>query len=64
ESYGTIHRDQENKRMIHNSVQNGLLVWHTSVDEDGTTRTKRYEELLVAKKLQADCDLKAINIVL
>nr|GEX48126.1 hypothetical protein [Tanacetum cinerariifolium] len=32
--------------------------------QDGTTRTKKYEELLVAEKLQADCDLKAINIVL
>nr|GEU78180.1 hypothetical protein [Tanacetum cinerariifolium] len=35
----------------------------TVVEEDGTTRTKRYEELLVAVKLQADCDLKATNIV-
>ncbi|GJZ21081.1 hypothetical protein Tco_0558120, partial [Tanacetum coccineum] len=31
--------------------------------QDGTTRTNNYEELLVAEKLQADCDLKAINIV-
>nr|GEV31524.1 integrase, catalytic region, zinc finger, CCHC-type, peptidase aspartic, catalytic [Tanacetum cinerariifolium] len=31
---------------------------------DNTTRTKKYEELLVAKKLQADCDLKATNIIL
>ncbi|GKB57625.1 hypothetical protein Tco_0913811, partial [Tanacetum coccineum] len=30
---------------------------------DGTTRTKRYEELSVAEKLQADCDLKATNII-
>ncbi|GJR17977.1 hypothetical protein Tco_0966504 [Tanacetum coccineum] len=34
------------------------------VEEDDTTRTKRYEELSVAEKLQADYDLKAINIVL
>nr|GEU96889.1 retrovirus-related Pol polyprotein from transposon TNT 1-94 [Tanacetum cinerariifolium] len=33
-------------------------------EENGTTRTKKYEELLVTKKLQADCDLKATNIVL
>ncbi|GJV76509.1 hypothetical protein Tco_1508093 [Tanacetum coccineum] len=32
--------------------------------QDGTTRTKKYEELSVAEKLQADCDLKASNIVL
>ncbi|GJU15809.1 hypothetical protein Tco_1143775 [Tanacetum coccineum] len=32
--------------------------------EDGTTKTKKYEELSVAEKLQANCDLKATNIVL
>ncbi|GJZ36794.1 hypothetical protein Tco_0582985 [Tanacetum coccineum] len=32
--------------------------------EDDTTRTKKYEELLVIEKLQADCDLKATNIIL
>ncbi|GJZ05664.1 hypothetical protein Tco_0539457 [Tanacetum coccineum] len=49
--------------MILNSLQNGLLVWPT-VEENGTTRTKKYEELSVAEKLQADCDLKATNIIL
>nr|GEW14254.1 hypothetical protein [Tanacetum cinerariifolium]GEZ68353.1 hypothetical protein [Tanacetum cinerariifolium] len=49
--------------MIHNSLQNGPLVWPI-VEENGTTRTKKYEELFVAKKLQADCDIKAINIIL
>ncbi|GJW55717.1 retrovirus-related pol polyprotein from transposon TNT 1-94 [Tanacetum coccineum] len=56
--------NRENKRMILNLVHNGLLVWPTVVEDDGTTRTKRYEELSVAEKLQADCDLKATNIVL
>nr|GEW75155.1 hypothetical protein [Tanacetum cinerariifolium] len=46
--------NQENGRMILNSVQN----------EDGATRTKRYDELSVAEKLQADCDLKATKIIL
>ncbi|GJU82123.1 hypothetical protein Tco_1284488 [Tanacetum coccineum] len=41
-----------------------LLVWPTIVEDNGTTRTKKYEELSVAEKLQADCDLKATNIVL
>ncbi|GJU26975.1 retrovirus-related pol polyprotein from transposon TNT 1-94 [Tanacetum coccineum] len=50
--------------MILNSLQNGPFVWPTVVKEDGTTRTKRYEELLIAEKLQADCDLKATNIIL
>ncbi|GJY15830.1 hypothetical protein Tco_0386252, partial [Tanacetum coccineum] len=54
----------ENGRMILSSVQNSPLVWPTVVGEDGTTRTKRYEELSVAEKLQANCDLKATNIVL
>ncbi|GKF21659.1 hypothetical protein Tco_0070297, partial [Tanacetum coccineum] len=50
--------------MILNSVQYGPLIWPTIVKEDGTIRTKRYEELSITEKLQADCDLKATNIVL
>ncbi|GKC59762.1 hypothetical protein Tco_1087360 [Tanacetum coccineum] len=56
--------NQENRRMILNSLQNGPLVWPTVVEEDGTTRTKKYEELSIAEKLQANCDLKATNIIL
>nr|GEX48252.1 hypothetical protein [Tanacetum cinerariifolium] len=56
--------NRENGRMILNSVLNGPLVWPNIVEENGTTRTKKYEELSVAEKLQADCDLKATNIVL
>ncbi|GKB16343.1 retrovirus-related pol polyprotein from transposon TNT 1-94 [Tanacetum coccineum] len=51
--------NRENGRLILNSVQNGPLVWPTVVEEDGTTRTKRYEELLVGREFQADCDLNA-----
>nr|GEX37975.1 ribonuclease H-like domain-containing protein [Tanacetum cinerariifolium] len=54
----------ENGRMILNSVQKGLLIWPTVTDEDGTTRTKKCEELSATKKIQADCDCKATNIVL
>ncbi|GJX75822.1 hypothetical protein Tco_0322633 [Tanacetum coccineum] len=50
--------------MILDLVLNGLLVWPTIVEENGTTRKKKYEELSVTEKLQADCDLKATNIVL
>ncbi|GJS87337.1 hypothetical protein Tco_0769973 [Tanacetum coccineum] len=50
--------------MILNYVLNGPLVWPSIVEENGTTMTKKYEELSVAEKLQADCDLKATNIVL
>ncbi|GJS26975.1 integrase, catalytic region, zinc finger, CCHC-type containing protein [Tanacetum coccineum] len=56
--------NRENGRTILNSLQNGQLVWPTVVEEDGTTRTKKYEELSVTEKLQVDCDLKATNIVL
>ncbi|GJR23922.1 retrovirus-related pol polyprotein from transposon TNT 1-94 [Tanacetum coccineum] len=56
--------NRENIRMILNLLQNGPLVWTTVIEEDGTTRTKKYEELSVAEKLKADCDLKATNIVL
>ncbi|GJW53081.1 hypothetical protein Tco_0097166 [Tanacetum coccineum] len=55
--------NRENGRMILNSVLNGPLIWPT-IEENGTTRTKKYEELSVLEKLQADCDLKATNIVL
>ncbi|GKD91357.1 hypothetical protein Tco_1366864 [Tanacetum coccineum] len=57
-------RNKDNGRMISNSVQNGPLVRPTMVQEDGTTRTKKYEELSTTEKLQADCDLKATKIVL
>ncbi|GKA18791.1 hypothetical protein Tco_0698706 [Tanacetum coccineum] len=56
--------NRENGRMILDSVLNGPLVWPTVVQEDGTTRKKMYAELSATKKIQSDCDLKAINIVL
>ncbi|GJU36521.1 hypothetical protein Tco_1184875 [Tanacetum coccineum] len=40
------------------------LVWPTVEQEDDTVRLKTYEELSDKEKLQADCDLKATNIVL
>ncbi|GJS02214.1 hypothetical protein Tco_0318722 [Tanacetum coccineum] len=56
--------NREKGRMILNVVLNGPLVWHTVAQEDGTTRTKKYKELLIFEKLQADYDLKSANIVL
>ncbi|GJR06634.1 hypothetical protein Tco_0529618 [Tanacetum coccineum] len=53
---------KENDKMMLNSVKNGPLIRPT-VDEDGVTRVKRYEELSVTEKLQADCDLRAANIL-
>ncbi|GKA81327.1 hypothetical protein Tco_0788019 [Tanacetum coccineum] len=56
--------DKDHGRMILNSVLNGPLLWPTVEEHNGTTRNKTYEELTEKEKLQADCDLKAINIVL
>ncbi|GKD92708.1 hypothetical protein Tco_1372545 [Tanacetum coccineum] len=55
---------KENGKMMLNSVKNGPLIWPTYVKENGTTRVKTYEELSVTEKLQADCDVRAANLVL
>ncbi|GKB60728.1 hypothetical protein Tco_0916914 [Tanacetum coccineum] len=49
--------------MILESVENGPLIWPT-VEENGVTRIKKYAELFAAEKIQADCDMKAMNIIL
>nr|GEW32256.1 copia protein [Tanacetum cinerariifolium] len=54
---------KEHRRMILKSVENGPLIWPT-IEENGVTRTKKYVELSDAKKIQADCDMKATNIIL
>nr|GEY72825.1 hypothetical protein [Tanacetum cinerariifolium] len=53
----------EHERMILESVENGPLIWPT-VEENRVTRTKKYAELSDAEKTQADCDMKATNIIL
>nr|GEV07827.1 hypothetical protein [Tanacetum cinerariifolium] len=49
--------------MILESVENDPLIWPT-VKENGVTRTKKYADLSAAKKIQANCDMKATNIIL
>nr|GEY09216.1 integrase, catalytic region, zinc finger, CCHC-type, peptidase aspartic, catalytic [Tanacetum cinerariifolium] len=49
--------------MILESVEHGPLLW-PSVTEDGVTRLKKYSELSSAEATQADCDVKATNIIL
>ncbi|GKD88315.1 hypothetical protein Tco_1363822 [Tanacetum coccineum] len=44
-------------------MMNRPLVW-PSITEDGVTRLKEYVELTPAEAIQADCDVKAINIIL
>ncbi|GKD14675.1 hypothetical protein Tco_1199082 [Tanacetum coccineum] len=56
-------QNREHGRMILESVKNGPLIWPT-VEENGVTRIKKYAELFAAKKVQADCDMKATNIIL
>ncbi|GJV25736.1 putative ribonuclease H-like domain-containing protein [Tanacetum coccineum] len=45
------------------SVENGPFIWPT-VEENGVIRTKKYAEFSATKKIQADCDIKATNIIL
>ncbi|GKB17238.1 retrovirus-related pol polyprotein from transposon TNT 1-94 [Tanacetum coccineum] len=50
-------------RMILAFIEKGPLVWPT-ITVDGVTRPKEYTELTPAETIQADCDIKAINIIL
>nr|GEW60407.1 hypothetical protein [Tanacetum cinerariifolium] len=49
--------------MILKSVENGPLIWPT-IEENRVTIMKKYAELSAAEKIQADCDMKATNIIL
>nr|GEY79476.1 hypothetical protein [Tanacetum cinerariifolium] len=50
-------------RMILESVENGPLFWPT-VKENGVTRPKKYSKISSTEAIQADCDVKATNIIL
>nr|GEX41652.1 hypothetical protein [Tanacetum cinerariifolium] len=56
-------KNREHGRMILESVEHCPLIW-PKIKENGMTRTKKYEELSATEKIQADCDLKATNIIL
>nr|GEY39772.1 hypothetical protein [Tanacetum cinerariifolium] len=49
--------------MILESVKNGPLIW-PAIKENEVTRPKKYSELSATKTTQADCDVKATNIIL
>nr|GEY34575.1 hypothetical protein [Tanacetum cinerariifolium] len=55
--------NRQHGRMILESVEHGPLLWPT-VEEDEVTRLKKYSELSAAEAIQADCDVKATNIIL
>ncbi|GKC40016.1 hypothetical protein Tco_1052400 [Tanacetum coccineum] len=56
-------QNTEHGRMILEFVEHGPLIWPT-VEENGVIRTTKYAELSAAEKIQADCDIKATNIIL
>ncbi|GKD46785.1 hypothetical protein Tco_1271430 [Tanacetum coccineum] len=55
--------NRPHSRMILVFVEKCPLVWPTII-VDGVTRPKEYTELTPAETIQADCDIKAINIIL
>nr|GFA31983.1 hypothetical protein [Tanacetum cinerariifolium] len=55
--------NRQHGRMIFESVEQGPLLW-PSVKVEGVTRLKKYSELTAAEAIQADCDVKATNIIL
>ncbi|GKE49754.1 hypothetical protein Tco_1481012 [Tanacetum coccineum] len=56
-------QNREHERMILELVENGPFIWPT-IEENGVTRTKKYAKLSATEKIQADCDIKATNIIL
>nr|GEX12561.1 hypothetical protein [Tanacetum cinerariifolium] len=49
--------------MIFESVENGPLLWPL-IEENRVTRPNKYSELSAMEAIQADCDVKATNIIL
>nr|GEZ06685.1 hypothetical protein [Tanacetum cinerariifolium] len=60
---GAVMLNRQHGRMILESIENGPLIWPT-VEENRVTRPKKYSELSATKAIQADCDVKATNIIL
>nr|GEX51350.1 hypothetical protein [Tanacetum cinerariifolium] len=55
--------NRQHERMILESIKNSPLIW-PSIEENRVTRPKKYSELSATKAIQADCDVKATNIIL
>nr|GFC02800.1 hypothetical protein [Tanacetum cinerariifolium] len=55
--------NRQHGKIILESIKHGPLLW-PSVTEEGVIRLKRYSELSAAEAIQADCDVKATNIIL
>ncbi|GJZ45801.1 hypothetical protein Tco_0593397 [Tanacetum coccineum] len=54
--------NRQHGRMILESVKNGPLIWLT-IKENGVTSPRKYSELTPVDAIQADCDVKATNII-
>ncbi|GJY84769.1 hypothetical protein Tco_0498795 [Tanacetum coccineum] len=55
--------NRQHRRMILESVETGPLIW-PMIEENGVTRPRKYSELSATDAIQADCDVKATNIIL
>ncbi|GJV72383.1 hypothetical protein Tco_1492378 [Tanacetum coccineum] len=55
--------NRQHGRMILEFVENCPLIWPT-IEENVVTRPRKYSELTHADAIQADCDVKATNIIL
>ncbi|GJV26499.1 retrovirus-related pol polyprotein from transposon TNT 1-94 [Tanacetum coccineum] len=55
--------NRQHGRMILDSVENVPLTWST-IKENRVIRPKKYSELSPMEAVQADCDIKATNIIL
>nr|GEY25952.1 hypothetical protein [Tanacetum cinerariifolium] len=55
--------NRQHGRMILESVENGPFIWPT-IEKNGVTRPRKYPELTPTEAIEADCDVKATNIIL
>nr|GEW54707.1 hypothetical protein [Tanacetum cinerariifolium] len=55
--------NHQHGRMILESIESGPFLW-PSIEENEVTRLKKYSELSPTEAIQADCDVKATNIIL
>nr|GEV31377.1 hypothetical protein [Tanacetum cinerariifolium] len=55
--------NRQHGRMILEAVKHGSLIW-PSIEENRVTRPKKYSKLSSTEAIQADCDVKATNIIL
>ncbi|GJX84880.1 retrovirus-related pol polyprotein from transposon TNT 1-94, partial [Tanacetum coccineum] len=56
--------NRQHGRMILESVENGPLIWPSIEENNVDKRPKKYSELSATEAIQADCDIKATNIIL